>query len=332
MNFDDLLDKFDARLRKAFLAGVNEITSKAQLNQVAKALERGNIQEAVDALFIDEAAYAEFDAVLREAFGEGGAVTVDELGQLRDQSGLRFVFRFDGRNLAAERIIREYSSQRIQGIVEGQKEAARLALTEGLERGANPATTALDIVGRIDRRTKQRTGGILGLSKPQERAVSSARSELENGNYSNYLQRAKRDKRFDSVVRKAIENDAPLNATQIKAITQRYSDRLLKLRGDTIARTETLAALNLAKYESIEQLIATGKVRQNQVSLSWDASRDGRTRLDHLSADGQMINWGERFRVGGRLMKHPGDPAGGADQIINCRCAMRININYATNR
>ena len=328
MTIAELMDAYEPKFRDAFLAGINELTSKAQIGRIAEALERGDIQAALEALYIDQAAYAEFEAALQAAYGEGGATAIANAGQLQDQTGARFVFRFNVRDLAAEQWLREHSSELITRIVEDQREAVRVALQEGLSRGDNPRTMALDIVGRIDNRTQRRTGGLLGLSAPQERAVANARQELTTGDYSAYLQRAARDKRFDPVIRKAIRDDKPLTADQVRKILGRYSDRLLKLRGDTIARTEALTALHAAQYEAVRQLVATGKVRADQVTLEWDAARDLRTRFTHIAADGQKVKFGERFNIGGRRMLYPGDPAGGPNEVINCRCAMRVRVNY----
>lgn len=331
MTIHDLLDKYEPKIRRAFIAGLDEITSNVRIVEITKALERGNISDALDLMYIEPEAYKEFEAVLREAYGEGGDAIIEELGALKDQSENRFVFRFNARDLAAEKWLRDHSSELITNIVQDQRQAVKLALNDGMTKGQNPRTVALDIVGRINKRTKRRTGGLVGLNEQQANAVLKAREQLLSGDYSAYLRRSKRDKRFDRTITKAKREDKPLTQAQVSAIVNRYSDRLLKLRGDTIARTEALSALHASQYEAIEQLIKTGKVTPNQVTLMWDASRDARTRIDHMIADGQLIKWGERFKVGGKSMKYPSDPAGGANQVINCRCAMRVKIKYGSN-
>jgi hypothetical protein len=331
MTFDQLLSQYDKELNAAFLASIDEIKSKIRIKEIIEALDRGDTRAALDVLFLEREAYAEFERVLEQAFEDGGDHIIQELGELRDQEANRFVFRFNARNLAAERIIREHSSNLITRIVDDQKTAVRTALEQGLQEGNNPRTVALDIVGRIDRRTGRRTGGILGLSATQEKAVANARLELQNGDFTAFMGRTKRDKRFDAMLKKAKQEDTALSKQQIDKLLARYSDRLLKLRGDTIGRTEALTSLHKGQYEAVQQLIQTGKVRANQVSLMWDASLDARTRIDHMIADKQLVKFGEDFVVGGRLMKYPGDPAGGADQVVNCRCALRIRVNYNGN-
>src|SRR5690625_7523512 len=60
------------------------------------------------------------------------------------------------------------------------------------------------------------------------------------------------------------------------------------------------------------------------VYRQWWATRDQRTRPAHRVAHEQTVPYGTPFRVGGADMRFPGDPAGPAYQVINCRCVMLI--------
>ena len=53
----------------------------------------------------------------------------------------------------------------------------------------------------------------------------------------------------------------------------------------------------------------------------WIAGLDGRTRDAHVAANGQRRNMNEKFTVMGEQLNHPGDSAGSASNVINCRCA-----------
>lgn len=86
-------------------------------------------------------------------------------------------------------------------------------------------------------------------------------------------------------------------------------------RGALIARTETHGAANYGANEAAKE---TGlKLRKE-----WVAAEDERTRTAHVDADGQVVDMDQPFRVGGELLMYPGDPAGSAGNIINCRCAV----------
>lgn len=51
----------------------------------------------------------------------------------------------------------------------------------------------------------------------------------------------------------------------------------------------------------------------------WDSTLDSRTRESHQIVDGEIRELDENFSNG---LRYPGDPAGGAAEVINCRCAL----------
>lgn len=88
-------------------------------------------------------------------------------------------------------------------------------------------------------------------------------------------------------------------------------------RAKTIARTEVISAANGSASLAASQLpsdVAAGQ--------EWISTRDERTRDDHAEVDGQVTAMGAPFVVGGESLLYPGDPAGGAGNIINCRCTV----------
>lgn len=217
-------------------------------------------------------------------------------------------------------------------IVEDQRQGIRQALEAGLQAGANPRQTALGIVGRINRATGKREGGLIGLTSQQMGYVANAKAELADPDQmAGYLQRGLRDKRYDRLVAKAIRDGKPLAKVDIDRIAARYADRLLKWRGDMIARTESIGALHAGQYEAMRQLIDSGKVRADQVTKTWSATMDGRTRDSHQAMNGQTVSFDRPFVTpSGYLMRYPHDAEFGApaDEIIGCRCFMNIKIKY----
>lgn len=92
---------------------------------------------------------------------------------------------------------------------------------------------------------------------------------------------------------------------------------LARSRARTIARTEVGAAQNVA-------LILIADDAGLRVRRQWLANEDSRTRPTHAAADGQIIEPGERFRVGSAHLAHPSDPNGPAREVINCRCTVLL--------
>ena len=80
-----------------------------------------------------------------------------------------------------------------------------------------------------------------------------------------------------------------------------------------IARTEGHRIQCSATHDAAQQ----AKDRGADIVKKWDATLDGKTRESHVAVDGQIREVEERFSNG---LMFPGDPAGGAAEVINCRC------------
>lgn len=92
-------------------------------------------------------------------------------------------------------------------------------------------------------------------------------------------------------------------------------DGFADYRSTQIARTEVISAHNNGSIEGYKQSdVVEGK--------EWLATFDDATRDTHAMADGQVVALDASFNVGGMLMQYPGDPAGDAADVINCRCTV----------
>lgn len=215
----------------------------------------------------------------------------------------------------------------IEGILEDQREGIRVFLEDGIAEGRSPKSIALDLVGRLE--NGKRVGGIIGLNSQQVDAAIRAARELASGDPSqmlNYLRRQRRDARFDRIVRKAIAEGKPVAKADVERIVDRYKDRLLQARGETIARTEALNALRAGRHEGFRQLVDAGAV----VDVTWLATGDGRTRDSHVALHGVKLRFGTPFvsPATGALMDFPGDASHGApgEDVIQCRCYAEYRV------
>lgn len=82
-----------------------------------------------------------------------------------------------------------------------------------------------------------------------------------------------------------------------------------------IVRTEGHRIQCSATMDAMEQ----AKERGADVVKQWDATLDGRTRDSHAALDGEIREADEEFSNG---LMFPGDPAGSASEVVNCRCAV----------
>ncbi|MBZ9600751.1 phage minor head protein [Phyllobacterium chamaecytisi] len=331
--FEQLIADYEPLLRNAFLESIRDIKSNIQIVRIIERLERNDIAGAIEALYLDPAAFRPLDRAIAQAFEGGGVSTVTNLPTVREPSGAKLIVRFDVRNYRAEAWLRDHSAGLITDIIADQRVGLRNFLTDGLEAGRGPRAVALDIAGRLNRATGVREGGIIGLTSTQTKYVATARGELLSNDpeqLRHYLTRNRRDKRFDATVRKAISTGKAIPvATVDRMTTQQYANRLLLLRGETISRTETMGAFNASQMEAYQQLIDSGAIAESAIQRVWHTAGDGRVRDTHQGMNGQTVGFRTPFQSpNGPLLQYPGDPRAPASEIINCRCRMSINIDF----
>lgn len=332
--YAELLERHGRLVADAFFRALDSLRAMAEIQKVTAAIEAGDIDAALDALHIDPAAYNDVAERVRQGFTEGGKVTAEGMPR-RLPDGTALAIRFDGRNPVAESRLALHSSNLITGLVETDRAVVRAALTTSLERGANPRQAALDIVGRVSKATGKRTGGVLGLSVPQAEYVASARAELASADpvlLQNYLDRKRRDKSFDGLVKKAIRDGKPIPRTSAANALMGYENSLLKLRGDIVGKHETFSALESAKEESYRQAVASGKVDESAVTKTWKHLGNLNPRHQHLAINGQKVGLNGLFLLpDGTTMRHPHDPAAPVKHTAGCHCQTDWKIDFYAN-
>lgn len=334
--YDELLDRYGQRVADAFLEAVADLQKNVDVDRLIAAIAAGRLDDALLAMHLDAAAFTALEEALRGATLAAGNGYTTLIGAEKGAQALAAVFRFSVLgNPRAEALLREQSAELVTRVVEEQIALMRSALAQGMARGVNPTTTALDIVGRIDKATGVRSGGIVGLTREQAAWVQSVNAELRSGDpamMANYLTRKLRDKRYDAAVRRAMIEGRPLDDERIGKASTAYYNRALKLRGNFIGRTETMRALNAAQLEAYIQAAEAGGFLDSEVERFWRDASDLRVRHSHAAMDGQrVIGITQPFRspTGARMM-YPGDVSLGAkaEDVIACRCWAEIRLDY----
>lgn len=93
-------------------------------------------------------------------------------------------------------------------------------------------------------------------------------------------------------------------------------------RAKTIARTEGHRIQQMSTVDAQQAAKAKGA----DVVKQWDAALDGRTRESHRRVDGEIRELDEKFSNG---LMFPGDPSGGAAEVVNCRCTSNTRARWA---
>lgn len=246
------------------------------------------------------------------------------------------VLRFNVANERANRQIEQFAGEKITAITLDTKAAARTAILAGYQQGLGPIQIALDLAGRINKATGQREGGILGMNEMQTQWAMSYRARLSSGDpkqMAEALDMGLRDKRFDKKVRAAIKAEKRLSEADIIRMHNAYVNNAVKLRGETVARTETGAAVHKAAHEAFLQTLDQTRYTAEDVIRVWRTAGDNKVRDTHEAMNGQTVKGlTEPFiSPSGAKLLHPLDASYGApaNEIINCRCDEELNIDFA---
>lgn len=321
-------------VRRLFIEAMQDIVDEASIVEMEKAIEENDVEKLVQASGYNPVVLNKFIDKIEEIYEKSGNMLVDGWPKLRNGLGLTKAV-FNIRNESVENDLKVFSSNFITNISNEVRESIRETLVDGVSRGLNPRETALNIVGRMDSKTHKRIGGTIGLASNQTRWVNNARRYLENLD-EKYFTMSLRDKRFDSIVKKAIAEGKKLNKETISRLITAYESKALKYRGDAIARTETLQSINRAERAAIAQNIEEGLITADMVTKYWSNSADERVRRSHVNLGTRYnkqhpIGFDEPFETttGSRLM-YPGDISLGADlsEIVHCRCKCEYHIDF----
>ena len=323
-----MLKRLEKPVQDAFVIAANKAKTRAQINALVKAIETGNIDAIVAAAGVRESMWSGLSESIRNAYAQNGSfVIATDLPK-------RFATEFDIINPRAESWLRINSSQLITGrLVPDQRAAIQVMLQDGMVKGKNPRSVALDIVGRMGSGGR-RTGGVIGLNEQQAQFVINMSDDLailnnqSEWHETKYFNRKLRDRRYDKMVKASFDRGVPLPKKTRDKIVNRYEDRMLKHRGDTIGRTETLRAVNEASDEALRQVVDEGLAPRNSVIRIWRHSFGPNEREGHIMMNGQERGIDEFFMnpITGVPLQYPG--AGPPGETVNCRCYVEHKIDF----
>ena len=307
-----LLAKQERTVRSAFRLFVREVKSDTVLREVRLLLRSGQVERA---LLVANSYIVSFGSIVPQVFQEVGINEADDLWRrFNRQIPGGLAISFDPTHPKAAALMRSTQLDLIREMSQQQLALTRRVLADAFRVGDSVIVAARQFRDSI------------GLTQHQWDQVGRYRRALEEGSRS-ALDRALRDRRFDSSVRTAIESGRPLSRTQINQMVERYRDRAVALRSETIARTESLRIIGEARQSSLEQVLEQADLPRESVTRTWRATQDERTRDTHASMSGQRRGLDEPFMSpsGARLL-YPGDRSAPAAETINCRCTVLVQI------
>lgn len=310
---EELLDQQEAEIRQAFLDFVATVQSEAIIASLVELIEEGSIE---DAMRVIDTYVIRMGGALVRASQAVGQFTAAELGALLTEAepGFAGAIDFDPTNPRAAEIIRAHRLEFVRGFSEQQRRATRQALDRAFLSGQGAGAVGSALKDSI------------GLTGTMEAAVANFRNSLETGS-RRALEYDARNRRHDRAINSAIARGRPLPAARIDKMVNDYRQNRLRLRAETIARTEGTQAASEAREEALDQMIEQSGIEAARIEEMWNATRDKRTRSHHGSMNGQKRPKGVPFRDGlGYSLRYPGDPKAPAVTRINCRCAKTFSI------
>jgi hypothetical protein len=119
-------------------------------------------------------------------------------------------------------------------------------------------------------------------------------------------------RRIQTAFQRALENNEGFRGAEKRLIKE---VGMSKTRARLIARTESLMVTNAAKFTQSELMPI-------EMEKTWLHDHPKMPRDWHIALSGKTIDLDKKFNADGRMMKHPGDPAGGIENNANCKCTM----------
>jgi len=313
---EELIARLEPTLRKAFQQALDDWRRNVDLDALADALKRGDIEAGIRAANIQPAALNGFLTAREAAFEAAGTVEL---------SSLRLNIIFNARHLRGEQQLSHYGAQFVQAVSDDTRAMLRTSLTDSLSRGQGAKAAARGIRGMIGL-TDSQAGWAINLRRKLENDPKGLLSEFAADGYK------LRDKRLDGIVRRAVKAEKPIAAADIEKIVTAYQNRAIRWRSENIARTETLRAVQAGNFEAYQQAVESGKIAAQNVRKVWNSAHDKRVRDTHRELDGESVGLNERFvSSSGARLRYPLDPAAPLSETAQCRCSLTYRVDHLAN-
>lgn len=184
---------------------------------------------------------------------------------------------FNLKHPEAEAWARRYAARLVEGLTQETQRAMADAIAEMIRRQIPPEQGA-----RLLRQ-------MLGLTRPYARAVVNFQSDLRERGYADSYIQSKADE---------------------------YSRRLLNHRARTVARTETLRALQEGQRQGYQQAVEQGVLVKDRTRRQWVTANDERVCPICGPMDGQLTTLDEPWQTAVGPLDKP------TDSHPQCRCAV----------
>lgn len=307
--FELLLSRATPTVRKRFLEAVVLGRQRTKIEDLSILIAQGRTGEAIA---IADHLGPSMATALEAAYTAAGLSAAQVL-----RSQVDTFFDFNSLNRRAVREMQDTRVRLVRELASDQRNMATFVLSDGFDRGLAPVDMARELRQSI------------GLTAKQSQIVANYRAELRGtvAQRRAALTRQLRDRRFDPTVNRSIAQGFDLSDAQIERMTDRYRERWVGFRAQTIAETETLAAVGAGDEELWRQAIDAGEVDAADVVNIWHTRGDSHVRNTHDGMNGQERGFDQPFTTDASVsIRFPGDPGVPAKERIKCRCVVARGV------
>jgi hypothetical protein len=281
-----LAASYEPSVAKALLKALQDQSDALDLDKLAAALASGNMGAVLDMLSLQLGGVGD---ALQDVVWAGGGLAASNIAV----GGT--VFHFHRLNPVLIDWLQNYTLGLIREIDTNTKAAIRNQLVEGMRLGKGPRAQARHIksvVGLTDRQAKavanfrkelegfhnKRTAGAWNLGGKIDRVNNAQvfKPDAAGLPQDGIVARRLRDFRYDGQLLRAMQDKKPLTPEQIDKMVGAYGRKYRKYRAETIARTESMRALNIGVQEGWRQAVMEGKVVEDLIRRFWKVARDER--------------------------------------------------------
>jgi SPP1 gp7 family putative phage head morphogenesis protein len=232
-------DKTAARMRRAFISRVDETRSKTAWSEVAKAIPHGYLA-TYNAIHWGQWKMTPLIGLAYFEMATAGRAYLNKIVKKEENADEEYAslkFDFEMDNPAAISWIENYSAMQLRDMANQDM----LYVRDVLARGMREKLTYKQIAKQL-----QQT---IGLTHNQTNAYL---------NYTNNLREKGR------------------TGSQVQSLGDKYYNKLLKNRAETIALTESHTASNMAWKDEISRAVHEGVLNRRDYQLAWYTSIDER--------------------------------------------------------
>jgi len=321
-------DRSAGKIERAFLLLVQVVKDRIVLKDLAEKLEQGDLTGAEQLVDVEnameQAALGKgvpvgepgLQDALQIAFHAGAKAELEALADVPIEKAakkprLGAELSLNLLNPEAVAFLQGYTMNLIRQVSLQTRLAIRDVILTAFNEGGHPYEQAREI------------RNLIGLTQSQAAAVRRFRQMLQSGDPAKMrevLERTLRDHRFDSTVMRAIQVQTTIPKEKVVTMVDRYYQRYLTYRAQTIARTESIRASCAGQQELWRQAQQQQLLDPERTRRKWIITPDDRLceyckAIRALNPDGVRLD--EEFVTeDGSVDQPPAHP--------RCRCAFGL--------